>query len=62
MAQAAVRFALDNAATSTVMVGYSEEAQIDAAAAAADAEPLADDVLAKLRELWATDLVLAGGA
>lgn len=42
------------------MVGYSEEAQIDAAAAAADAEPLADDVLAKLRELWATDLGLAG--
>ena len=62
VAQAAVRFALDHAATSTVVVGYSEEAQIDAAASAADAEPLTDDVLAKLRELWATDLGLAGSA
>ncbi len=60
LAQASVRFALDHPSTSTVVVGFSDEAQIDAAAAAADAEPLADDVRSKLRELWATDLGLAG--
>ena len=60
LAQAGVRFALDHPSTSTVVVGFSDEAQIDAAAAAAGAEPLSDDVRAKLRELWATDLGPAG--
>ena len=59
LAQAGVRFALDNPSTSTVMVGFSDEAQIDAAAAAADAEPLTAEVRAKLQALWATDLGLA---
>ena len=53
LAQAGVRFALDNPSTSTVIVGFSDEAQIDAAAAAAGAEPLSDEALAKLRAVWA---------
>ena len=55
LAQAGVRFALDHPSTSTVMVGFSDEAQIDAAAAAADAQPLTAEVRAKLQALWAAD-------
>ena len=62
LAQAGVRFALDNPSTSTVMVGFSDEAQIDAAVAAAEAPPLGPDVLERLEELWAADLGLAGSA
>ncbi len=59
LAQAGVRFALDNPSTSTVMVGFSDEAQIDAAVAAAGAEPLSAEARAKLRALWAADRGLA---
>ena len=41
------------------MVGFSDEAQIDAAAAAADAQPLTAEVRAKLQALWAADRGLA---
>ena len=60
VAQASIRFALDNPATSTVMVGFSDEAQIHAAVAAAEAPPLDAGVRARLQELWASDLGLAG--
>ncbi len=59
LAQAGVRFALDNPSTSTVMVGFSDEVQIDAAVAAAGAEPLTADVRAKLQALWAADVGFA---
>ena len=41
------------------MVGFSDEVQIDAAVAAAGAEPLTADVRAKLQALWAADVGLA---
>ncbi len=60
MAQASVRFALDNEDVSTVLVGYSDEGQIEAAAAAS-AMPSFDEARHKrLEGLWASDFGLAG--
>ena len=54
-AQGAVLFALDHAAASVAMVGFTTEAQIDAAVAAVDASPLPSETIAALEGMWATD-------
>ena len=54
-AQASIRFALDNALVSTTLVGFSSEAQIDEAAAAAEGASLTDEEYARLEALWAAD-------
>ncbi|MEA2639406.1 MAG: hypothetical protein QOF51_800, partial [Chloroflexota bacterium] len=56
MAQAAVRFALTKPQVSTVLVGFSNAAQIDEAAQASGAGPLADADLRKIEELYASVL------
>ena len=53
--QAAVRFALGHAAASTVLVGFSDVAQIEEAAACSGKGPLPEPAMERLRELWATD-------
>ena len=53
--QASVRFALDNPNVSTVLVGYSSEAQIDAAVQAASGPPLTQEERAHIQHLWSTD-------
>ncbi|HEY93694.1 MAG TPA: aldo/keto reductase [Dehalococcoidia bacterium] len=53
--QAAVRFALDNPHVSTVLVGYSDNAQITEAAACSGMEPIPESMLERLAGLWATD-------
>ena len=53
--QAAVRFALMHQSVSTVLVGYSDIAQIEEAAAASDKNPIPDSDIGRLAELWAAD-------
>lgn len=53
MAQAAVGFGLANQHMSTVLVGYSDTAQIESAAACAGRGPTNADHLQRLQELWA---------
>jgi D-threo-aldose 1-dehydrogenase len=53
-AQMAVRFALSNKIVSTAIVGLSESAHLDEAAAGADTGPLSDDAMAKLEQLYNT--------
>ena len=53
-AQMAVRFALSNKIVSTAIVGLSESAHLDEAAAGADTGPLRDDAMAKLEQLYNT--------
>lgn len=53
--QAAVRFALDNPNVSTVLVGYSNNAQISEAAACSGKKPIPESQLERLTRLWATD-------
>ena len=55
--QASIRFALDNPATSVVLVGYSDEGQIDEAVAAGDLPSITAAERAKLARLWQTDFV-----
>jgi aryl-alcohol dehydrogenase-like predicted oxidoreductase len=55
LAQGAVRFALDHAAASVAMVGFTTGAQIDAAIAAVDTGPLSQETIAALEEMWARD-------
>ena len=53
--QAAIRFALMKPEVSTVLVGFSNNAQIDEAVACSGADPLPEAAIAELREMWDTD-------
>ncbi|MCY4486692.1 MAG: aldo/keto reductase [Deltaproteobacteria bacterium] len=53
--QAAMRFALMKPEVSTVLVGFSNNAQIDEAVACSGAGPLPDAAMAGLREMWDSD-------
>ena len=53
--QAAIRFALMKAEVGTVLVGFSNNAQIDEAAACSGAGPLPEPAMAALREMWDRD-------
>jgi aryl-alcohol dehydrogenase-like predicted oxidoreductase len=55
LTQAAIRFALMKPEVSTVLVGFSNVAHIDEAAACSGAGGLSDEALARLRKLWDTD-------
>jgi aryl-alcohol dehydrogenase-like predicted oxidoreductase len=55
LTEAAIRFALMNPKVSTVLVGFSNTTHIDEAVACSGAPALADERMAKLRTLWATD-------
>jgi aryl-alcohol dehydrogenase-like predicted oxidoreductase len=55
VAQASVRFALDNDNVSVVLVGFSDQAQIEAAAAAQASTPLSPSNMQRVNQLWATD-------
>jgi aryl-alcohol dehydrogenase-like predicted oxidoreductase len=55
LTQAAIRFALMTPAVSTVLVGFSNVAHIDEAAACSGAGGLSGEALARLRTLWDTD-------
>src|SRR5216684_2814495 len=52
--EAALRFAITGPAFSTVLIGCSDLAQLDYAAAAVNRGPLPPAALASLREIWAT--------
>jgi aryl-alcohol dehydrogenase-like predicted oxidoreductase len=51
--EAALRFAVTGPALSTVLIGCSDLAQLDFAAAAVNKGPLSPAALAALREIWA---------
>ena len=53
--QAAIRFAFMKPEVSTVLVGFSNNAQIDEAAACSGAGPLPEAAMAALREVWERD-------
>ena len=53
--QAAMRFALMKPEVGTVLVGFSNNAQIDEAAACSGAGPLPEAAMAGLRNLWDSD-------
>ena len=53
--QAAMRFAFMKPEVSTVLVGFSNNAQIDEAAACSGAGPLPEAAMAGLREIWDRD-------
>ncbi len=53
--QAAMRFALMKPEVSTVLVGFSNNAQIDEAVACSGAGPLPDAALSGLRDTWDSD-------
>ncbi len=55
IAQASVRFAVDNPNVSVVLVGFSDEAQMDDAVNAAASAPITSDELETMRALWASD-------
>jgi aryl-alcohol dehydrogenase-like predicted oxidoreductase len=55
VAQASVRFALDNDNVSVVLVGFSDQAQIEAAAAAQASTSLSSINMQRVHQLWATD-------
>jgi len=55
LTQAAIRFGLMKSEVSTVLVGFSNPAHIDAAVACSGAPGLSDNELKKLRNLWGTD-------
>ena len=52
LVEAGIRFAISNAAMSTVLVGYSTFDQLEYAAAAAEKGPLPQPALDRLAELW----------
>ena len=54
--QAAIRFALMKREVSTVLVGFSNNAQIDEAAGCSGAGPLPEPAMAGLREIWDRDV------
>ncbi len=53
--QTAMRFALMKPEVSTVLVGFSNNAQIDEAVACSGAGPLPEPAMAGLREIWESD-------
>ena len=53
--RAAIRFAFMKPEVSTVLVGFSNNAQIDEAAACSGAAPLPEAAMAGLREIWDRD-------
>ncbi len=53
--RAAIRFALMKPEVSTVLVGFSNNAQIDEATACSGAGPLPDAAMAALRDIWDRD-------
>ena len=53
--QAAIRFALMKREVCTVLVGFSNNTQIDEAAACSGANPLPETAMAALREMWDRD-------
>ena len=53
--QAAMRFALMKPEVGTVLVGFSNNGQIDEAAGCSGAGPLPDEAVAGLRKLWDSD-------
>ena len=53
--QAAVCFALGHAGASTVLVGFSDVAQIEEATACSGKSSLPETAMERLRGLWATD-------
>ena len=55
LTHAAIRFALMKQGVSTVLVGFSNTAHIDDAAACSGAGGLSDEAMHRLRELWASD-------
>jgi aryl-alcohol dehydrogenase-like predicted oxidoreductase len=55
LTQAAIRFALMKPGVSTVLVGFSNTAHIDEAAACSGAGPLSQNAMARLRRLWDSD-------
>ncbi|HEY3304694.1 MAG TPA: aldo/keto reductase [Candidatus Binatia bacterium] len=55
LTQAAIRFGLMKPEVSTVLVGFSNVAHIDEAAACSGAGGLAEDAIARLGKLWDTD-------
>lgn len=55
VAQASVRFALDNDKVSIVLVGFSSQDQIEAAVAAQDSESLSANDMERMDQLWSTD-------
>jgi aryl-alcohol dehydrogenase-like predicted oxidoreductase len=55
VAQASVRFALDNDLVSVVLVGFSGEDQIEAAVSARAGAPLSATDMGRMTELWASD-------
>ena len=55
VAQASMRFALDSPDVGVVLVGFSDEAQMDDAASAAALPPLTAAEREKLVDLWASD-------
>lgn len=60
VAQGAIRFAIGKKEVSTVLVGFSEISQIDAAVEAAGRGGLAEADLARIERLYATDFGVAG--
>ena len=55
VAQASVRFAVDNPNVSIVLVGFSDEAQMDDAVNAAASAPITSAELETMNDLWASD-------
>lgn len=59
LSRAAMRFALMHEGVSSVLVGFSNKAQVDAAAACSGAGPLPGSAMARLREMWEHNFYLA---
>jgi aryl-alcohol dehydrogenase-like predicted oxidoreductase len=55
LTQTAIRFALMKPGVSTVLVGFSNLAHVDEAAACSGAGGLSEEVMGRLRKLWQTD-------
>jgi aryl-alcohol dehydrogenase-like predicted oxidoreductase len=54
LVEAALRFAITGEAMSTVLIGCSDLAQLELAAAAVNKGPLSAEALATLRQIWAS--------
>jgi aryl-alcohol dehydrogenase-like predicted oxidoreductase len=52
LVEAALRFPLGSSAVSTVLLGYSSQDQLEAAAAAIAKGPLSSDAVARLEAAW----------
>ena len=55
LAQAGIRFALMNSYASTVLVGFSNLGQIAEATDCSGRKPFPEELMERLRNLWATD-------